>query len=147
MRGEAVYTHGQGYNLADLSATQSVVTRSTLDYILSVEFSLPGDTRLNIQGFQRTFFGGGGGDLALKSDGVGASVFISTKLTSTLEPQILWIQNFKDAGGLIRPRLNWYAAKNTSVGFGLDIFTGPADGFFGRFNNRDRLYAEVRYDF
>ena len=147
MRGEAVYAHGQGYNLADLSATQSVVTRSTLDYILSVEFSLPGDTRLNIQGFQRTFFGGGGGDLALKSDGVGASVFISTKLTSTLEPQILWIQNFKHAGGLIRPRLNWYAAKNTSVGFGLDIFTGPADGFFGRFNNRDRLYAEVRYDF
>jgi len=85
--------------------------------------------------------------MAVKSDGVGASVFISTKLTSTLEPQILWIQNFKDAGGLIRPRLNWHAAKNTNVGFGLDIFTGPANGFFGRYNDRDRLYAEVRYDF
>lgn len=147
MRGEAVYSHGQGYSVADLAATQSVVTRSTLDYILSAEFSLPGDTRLNIQGFQRTFFGGGGGDLAIKADGVGASIFISTKLTSALEPQILWIQNFKDAGGLIRPRLNWYAAKNTSVGFGLDIFTGSADGFFGRYNNRDRLYVDLRYDF
>ena len=147
MRGEAVYTHGQGYTVADISAAQSVVTRPTLDYILSVEFSLPGDTRLNIQGFQRTFFGGSGGDLAIKGDGVGASIFISTKLTSTLEPQILWIQNFKDAGGLIRPRLNWNAAKNTTVGFGLDIFTGPADGYFGRYNNRDRLYAELRYDF
>jgi hypothetical protein len=147
MRAEAVYTHGQGYSVADLSATQSVVTRPTLDYIVSIEFSLPGDTRLNIQGFQRAFFGGGGGELAIKGDGVGASVFVSTKLTSTLEPQILWIQNFKDAGGLIRPRLNWYAAKNTTVGVGLDIFTGSADGFFGRFNNRDRLYAELRYDF
>ena len=28
-----------------------------------------------------------------------------------------------------------------------DIFTGPNDGYFGRFNNRDRLYAELRYDF
>ena len=147
MRGEAVYTHGQGYTVADISAMQSVVTRPTLDYILSVEFSLPGDTRLNIQGFQRTFFGGDGGDLAIKGDGVGASVFISTKLTSTLEPQILWVQNFKSAGGLIRPRLNWNTAKNTTVGFGLDIFTGPADGYFGRYNNRDRLFAEVRYDF
>ena len=82
-----------------------------------------------------------------KGDGFGASVFVSTKLTSTLEPQLLWIQSFKNAGGLVRPRLNWLAAKNTTIGFGVDIFTGPTDGFFGRFNNRDRLYAEVRYDF
>jgi hypothetical protein len=146
LRGEAVYTHGQGYSVADLAATQSVVTRQTLDYILSVEFSLPGDTRLNVQAFQRVLFGGGGGDLAVRGDGVGASVFVSTKWR-TLEPQILWIQNFKNAGGLIRPRLNWSAAKNTTVGFGLDIFTGPSNGFFGRYHNRDRLYAELRYDF
>ena len=147
LRAETVYAHGQGYSVTDPSAPQGVVTRSTLDYILSVEFALPGDTRLNVQGFQRVFFGGGGGDIAIKSDGFGASIFVSTKLTNTLEPQLLWIQNFKNAGGLIRPRLNWLAAKNTTLGFGVDIFTGSADGFFGRFNNRDRLYAEVRYDF
>ena len=111
----------------------------TLDYILSAEWTLPGDTRVNVQGFQRVFFGGSVADFVIKSDGFGASLFVSTKLTSTLEPQILWIQNFKDAGGLVRPRLNWSAAKNTTLGFGVDIFTGPADGFFGRFNNRDRL--------
>jgi hypothetical protein len=33
------------------------------------------------------------------------------------------------------------------VGFGVDIFGGPADGYFGRYNNRDRVYAELRYDF
>ncbi|MEP6997672.1 MAG: DUF1302 family protein [Betaproteobacteria bacterium] len=147
MRGETVYARGHGYSVADLTAAESVVKRSTLDYILSVEFALPGDTRLNIQGFQRVFFGGDDRSLAIRSDGVGASIFISTKLTSTLEPQILWIQNFRDAGGLIRPRLNWSAAKNTTVGFGVDIFTGPADGYFGRYNNRDRVYAELRYDF
>ena len=114
---------------------------------LSVEFALPGDTRLNVQGFQRVFFGGGVSDFAVKTDGFGASLFISTKLTSTLEPQLLWVQNFKDGGGLIRPRLNWAAAKNTTLGFGVDVFTGPSDGFFGRYNNRDRLYAELHYDF
>jgi hypothetical protein len=147
LRAEAVYAHGQGYSVTDPSAPQGVAVRQTLDYILSAEWTLPGDTRLNVQGFQRVFFGGGGADIAIRSDGFGASLFVSTKLTSTLEPQLLWIQNFKDAGGLIRPRLNWSAAKNTTVGFGVDIFTGPADGFFGRFNKRDRLYAEVRYDF
>ena len=147
LRAEAVYTHGQGYSVTDPSAPQGVATRQTLDYIVSAEFVLPRDTRLNVQGFQRVFFGGGGGDIAIKGDGFGASIFVSTKLTSTLEPQLLWIQNFKDGGGLVRPRLNWLAAKNTTLGFGVDIFTGSTDGFFGRFNNRDRVYAEVRYDF
>lgn len=147
LRAEAVYTHGQGYSVNDPSAPQGVAVRPTLDYILSAEWTLPGDTRLNVQGFQRVYFGGGGADIAIKSDGFGASLFVSTKLTSTLEPQLLWIQNFKSAGGLVRPRLNWLAAKNTTLGFGVDVFTGPADGFFGRYNNRDRLYAEVRYDF
>jgi hypothetical protein len=124
-----------------------VVTRSTLDYILSVEFSLPNDTRLNLQGFQRVFFDGGGSDLAVRSDGFGASVFLSTKLGNAWEPQLLWIQNFDHGGGLIRPRLNWTPAKNTTVGFGVDIFTGPDDGYFGRYDNRDRIYGELRYDF
>ena len=48
---------------------------------------------------------------------------------------------------MVRPRLNWYPAKNTTVGFGVDIFTGPSDGYFGRYNNRDRVYTELRYDF
>jgi hypothetical protein len=124
-----------------------VVQRSTLDYIVSVEFPLPGDTRFNLQGFQRAYYDGGGGGIAIKSDGFGASVFLSTKLSAAFEPQILWIQNFKDAGGLIRPRLNWYAAKNATLSFGVDIFTGPNDGYFGRYNNRDRVYSELRYDF
>jgi hypothetical protein len=141
-----VYTHGQGFSVTDPGAPLGVAFRPTFDYIVSADFALPHDTRLNIQGFQRVFFGGSS-DMAVKADGFGASIFVSTKLTSTLEPQLLWIQNFKDAGGLIRPRLNWTAAKNTTVGFGLDIFTGPSDGFFGRYNNRDRAYVEVRYDF
>jgi len=147
LRAEAVYAHGQGYSVTDPGTPQGVVFRPTLDYIVSAEFALPNDTRINVQGFQRVFFGGSVSDFVVKSDGFGASILISTKLTSTVEPQLLWIQNFKDAGGLIRPRVNWTAAKNTTLGFGFDIFTGPTDGFFGRYNNRDRVYADLRYDF
>jgi hypothetical protein len=121
LRGEAVYTNGHGHAVADLTATESVVKRSTLDYIVSLDVSLPSmpaDTRLNVQGFQRVYFDGGGGDLAIRDDGFGASVLLSTKLTSAFEPQILWIQNFKDGGGLVRPRLNWYPRRTPSWGSG-----------------------------
>jgi len=147
LRSEVVYASGQGFSSTSLAAPQGVVQRSTFDYVVSVEFPLPHDTRLNLQGFQRIYSGGGSGDTAIKDDGFGASIFLSTRLTTTLEPQILWIQNFKDAGGLVRPRLNWNAAKNSMLSFGVDIFTGPKDGYIGQYNNRDRVYTELRYDF
>jgi uncharacterized protein DUF1302 len=147
VRAETVYTHGLGSSVTDLSNPQGVVFRPTLDYIVSADFTLPRETRLNVQAFQRIFFGSGGGDLVVKNDGFGASIFVSTKLTGTLEPQLLWVQSLQGGGGLVRPRLNWIAAKNTTIGLGADIFTGPSDGFFGRYNNRDRIYAELRYDF
>jgi hypothetical protein len=33
------------------------------------------------------------------------------------------------------------------VTFGVDVFTGPPTGFFGRFDRNDRVYVEVRRDF
>lgn len=146
LRAEAVYTKGQGHTLADLTSTESVVKRSTLDYIFSFEWALPHDTRLNVQAFQRVF-SGGGDDLAIRQDRPGVSLFVSSKVTNALEPQLLWIQYLGQGGGLVRPRLNWYAANNLVISFGTDIFLGPSDGFFGRFNNRDRVYTEMRYSF
>jgi hypothetical protein len=147
LRGEAVYTHGLGYRSLDPLVPEGVVRRNTIDAIASLEWPLPHDTRLNLQLFGRQITDGGEGGLALKTAGLGGSVLVSTKLTSAWEPQFLWIQGFREQGGMIRPRLNWYPVKNTTVGFGMDIFTGPEDGLFGRYDNRDRVYTELRYDF
>ena len=146
LRGEAVYTHGRSFALADVTTYPSTVERSTLDYIVSLEWALPHDTRLNIQGFQRIYDGGADG-IAFANDGVGASVFVSTKLKPTLEPQLLWIRNFHDGGQMVRPRLNWTVAPNLTLAFGVDIFSGPRDTFFGRYTDRDRVYTEARWDF
>jgi hypothetical protein len=146
LRAEAVYTNGQGFSVSDPAVSNGVAKRNTFDYIVSFDIPLPHDTRLNLQAFQNKVLGGDS-DFEIKRNDYGASVLISSKITSTLEPQLLWIQYAKEGGGLIRPRLNWYPARNTTVGFGVDIFTGPADGFFGQYNHRDRAYAELRYDF
>jgi hypothetical protein len=60
---------------------------------------------------------------------------------------VLWIRNLRDGGELVRPRLDWAAARNLTVSFGVDIFSGSTDTFFGRYGNRDRVYTEARYDF
>jgi len=147
LRGEAVYTHGHNFAVSDLETPDSTVERQTLDYIVSLEWALPHDTRVNVQGFQRYYFGAGSAGIAIPNDGVGASVLVSTKLTPTLTPQILWIRNFRDGGQMVRPRLDWSATPNLTVSFGVDIFSGSTDTFFGRYGNRDRVYTEARLAF
>ena len=51
------------------------------------------------------------------------------------------------AGSMVRPRVNFYPAKNLVIGVGVDLFSGDLTGLFGRFANRDRAYVEARFDF
>jgi hypothetical protein len=145
-RAEMVYADGRNFASTDPNAPEGVLKRNTFDWIVSADFTLPRDAKLNVQAFQR-LYSGGDSTLALQTGSFGVSAMISGKVTATIEPQLLWIQTFGGGGGLIRPRVNWTPVRNTMIGVGVDIFTGPDDGFFGRYNNRDRVYTEVRYDF
>jgi hypothetical protein len=145
-RAELVYADGRSYASTDPNAPEGVVRKDTFDWIVSADFTLPREVRLNLQAFQR-LYSGGDSTLALQTGSFGVSAQISGKVTPTLEPQLLWMQTFGGGGGLIRPRVNWTPIRNTVIGVGVDIFTGPDDGLFGRYNNRDRVYTEVRYDF
>jgi len=148
LRAETVYGNGQYFASNDPAAPRGVVQRDTLDWIVSAEMPFESiDGRLNLQVFQRQYFSGGSDAVALDTGSFGASVLISAKVTPTIEPSLQWIQGFGGAGSMVRPRVNWYAARNLVVGVGADIFSGNEYGLFGRYDNRDRGYLEMRYDF
>jgi hypothetical protein len=148
LRGEAVYSNGQGFPSFDPAAADGVVTRNILDWIVSAERPFEGiDGRVNVQLFKRHYFGGSDDEIAFNSGEFGGSVLVSAKLSPQWEPSLQWIQTAGGAGAMIRPRLTWYPAKNTSAALGADIFNGRADGLFSRFANRDRAYVEIRYAF
>ena len=146
LKAEAVYTGPRNYASTLPTAPQGVLERNTLDWIVSMDIPFQNDIRLNVQAFQRIYFGGSEDPLVIKAGDFGASVFLSGKIQK-FEPQILYIQTFGGGGGLIRPRIDWRFMPNTRLGFGVDIFTGPNDGVFGRYDNRDRVYSELRHDF
>jgi len=143
---ETVYTSGREYEVTQLTQPNGVVPQNTLEYIVSVDFTLPKDLFLNVQLFQTIFFNHNP-DLLYPAYGTGASVLLRGKLGPKLEPEILWIQGFNPSQNLIRPRLTWRPATNWRASVGVDIFNGPITTQLGRFNDRDRVYAEVRFDF
>lgn len=146
LRGEAVYARGRTFLSSDPAAPEGIVERSTVDYIVGAEAPFANDGRLNVQVFQR-IFAGGRHQLAFNPGDFGFTVLATTKLGHALEPQILWIQTVGGGGGLIRPSVSWKGITNVTLTAGLDVFTGTRESTFGRFNNRDRIYTELRYDF
>jgi hypothetical protein len=146
LKGETIYASGRKFNVTRLSEPTGVVPQDTLDYVLGLDFVLPGQTRLNLQYFERLFFHHDP-DLLQDSRESGISVLLSGKIGTNFEPQFLFIQSLNRNDSLMRPMLAWIPEKNWRVTFGVDIFTGPVTGFFGRFQDRDRAYVALRYDF
>jgi len=146
LKSEAVYTNGRGYEVTTPSSATGVVKQDTLDYLVGLDFILPKDGRLNLQAFQRIYFDHDEGILFDEFE-TGFSVLISAKVLPKVEPQLLYIQSLNSNDRMLRPRVNWYARPDLRISAGVDIFAGPDYGAFGRFDDSDRVYAEMRYTF
>ena len=146
LKSEAVYTHGRQFSVLRVSDANGVVAQNTLDWAVGLDFSLPADTRLNAQIYQRDFFSYDSDLLSDKHES-GYSLLLNHKFNSKLEAQVTWISSFNRTDWLLRPRLTWDFQRNWRLAVGADIFKGPSVGLFGRFDGRDRVYSEMRYSF
>ncbi|SCY55424.1 hypothetical protein SAMN05216420_108128 [Nitrosospira sp. Nl5] len=146
LKGELVYTDGRKFNVARPTAINGLVGQNTLDYVLGLDFSLPAETRLNVQFFQRVFFSHDPGIVPDKRES-GASILLAGKVWHNLEAQTLLIHSLNRSDWMLRPRLSWNFQRNWRWALGADVFGGEPTGLFGRFDQSDRVYTELRYSF
>jgi hypothetical protein len=146
LKGELIYTDGRKFNVTRATAMNGLVRQNTLDYVIGLDFSLPAETRLNLQFFQRVFFAHDP-DLALDKLENGASILLNGKLSPKIEAQALLIHSLNRSDWMFRPRLSWNFQPNWRWAVGADVFGGPPIGLFGRFDHADRVYTELRYSF
>lgn len=146
LKGEFVYTHGRDFYVTTPTDSDGVVAQNTVDWALGLDFSLPAETRLNLQAFQRLFLDYQPGLISDKREN-GYSVLLNHKFNSKLEAELTWIASFNRTDWLARPRLLWSFERNWRLAVGVDIFDGPPLGFFGRYADKDRVYSELRYSF
>ena len=146
LKGEAVVTDGRKFNVTRLLQTDGLVASRTLDYALGLDFTPAPDTRFNLQFFQRVLADHDRDMIEDRSES-GASVLLNGKLTPTIEGQLLLIASLNRRDYLFRPRLVWTYAQNWRLMGGADIFHGPPTGLFGRYEQQDRIWTELRYSF
>lgn len=146
LKAEAVYTRGRKFTVLRLSDADGVVSQDTLDWAAALEYTLPSDTRLNLQVFQRVYFSHDRDTIPAKYEN-GYSLYLSGKLTDKLEAQAMLISSLNRGDWLFRPKLTWNFQKNWRLLVGADIFSGGRTGLFGQYDAKDRVYSEARYSF
>jgi hypothetical protein len=145
LKAEVVYTRGREFNVIRVSDPDGLAPQNTLDWIAGPEFTF-GDSRLHVQYFERAFFDHDPDTLTKKRE-KGYTIYFTHELTNALEAQVLFVSSLERSDWMLRPKLVWRFEKNWRLVTGVDLLEGPPFGFFGRFANRDRAYAEVRYSF
>ncbi len=146
LKGEAVYTRGRKFAVLNPSMPDGLVAQHTLDWAAGLDFSLPADTRLNVQLFQRMFFDHDAAIIPDRHEN-GYSLHLNRKIGSKWEAQATIIASLNRTDWLLRPRVQWNFEKNWRLLAGIDIFKGPPLGMFGQYDSRDRVYSELRYSF
>ena len=145
-KGEVVYTHDRYFDVNQLSDVDGVVRQDTLDYILGIDYSLPQSSRLNLQFFQR-WYPNHNPNITPQRLESGASIYASTKLSDGLEANLLWMVGLNQNDWMARPKLEWTLSSRWRWVVGADFFNGASDTLFGRYNDKDRVYTEVRLIF
>lgn len=146
LKAEAIYTKDKGFSVQRLAHPDGIVKLDILDYLVGVDFSLGGDTRLYTYGFQRRFLDHDA-DIVPDRTESGATIQLTHKFSSEVEAQLLFITSLNRNDWMFRPKITWNFAKNWRLNAGIDVMHGPTLGFFGRFADKDRIYADVRYSF
>lgn len=149
LKAELVYTDGRRFNLTNVvapDASGGVVKQDTLDWAVGLDFNPSSETRLNAQLFQRHFFDHNPNIIPDQSEN-GASLLVSHSFSDRWKAEALIVRSLNRSDWMFRPKAIWSFQPNWKMTFGLDVFSGPVTGLFGQFDQRDRAYAEVRYDF
>lgn len=148
LKGELVYYHGKRFSVLDETDLDGVVEKDYMDYLLGVDYTFFDKYDFNFQFMQRVIFAFEDNIFREERVQSSASVWFKTGFfDDRLEPELMIISSIEELDMLLRAKLNYKFAESWQAKIGLDIFDGPLDGIFGQYRDRDRVYAEVKYDF
>jgi hypothetical protein len=145
LKGEAVHTDGRKFNTADPAAPYGLKASETMDYVVGVDVPL-GDWRINAQYYGRTFFGHED-EMAWDRNEQGLTLLVNHEFSERLEAEVLVVSGLNRDDYMIRPKVVWQMTPVWRGTMGLDIFGGEQVGVFGRYDDKDRAYVELRRDF
>ncbi len=143
IKGEAVYTRGRSFLTDDPAAAYGLKASPATDYAFGVDIPLEDVWRFNVQYFGRVLHDRAPGMIEERS-AQGMTFQVVRTLGNAFEFEFLAASSLNRRDYMLRPKLVWKIAPEWRAQFGADWFEGRPTGLLGRFDDRDRVYVEVR---
>ncbi len=143
LKGEAVHTRGRRFLSEDPTAPFGLKESDSLEYVVGVDVPVEDVWRINLQHYARLLHDH---DSAVVPDRYeyGLTLLVNRKFGSRFEAEVLMVSGLNRPDYMLRPKLVWHITQEWRGQFGADIFGGSERGLFGRFDDRDRVYVELR---
>jgi len=146
VKSEIIFTKDRRVNVDNLNDSDGVVKQDILDYVIGLEHTTPDNTLLNFQVYQR-WYTDHDSDIVFDEFETGVSLYTEIEVSSKIEAELTLLSQLNRTDWMARPRVNWTLGGHWLLQAGADIFGGNSTGLFGRFDNSDRVYGNVRYTF
>ena len=143
LKGEAVHTHGRDFATFDPDTGFDVAQSDTLDYVVGIDIPVRDVWRFNIQHFARVTYSHTSAIGTARNE-TGFTLLVNRKLGDDFEAEVLLVSSLEREDYMLRPKLSWSFSRDWRAQLGADIFKGAKRGLFGRFDDSDRVYMEVR---
>lgn len=140
--GEGGLSLGRFFALEDPNDADGLVRRNEIQYALGLDWTGAPDLFANLQWIQFVILDHDRSIQVDRSRSFATLLLRQELWAATLIPQLFVVYGLNEGDSMVRPSLEWRVTDRLSLTTGLDIFTGPREGFFGQFA-RERSCAPI----
>lgn len=146
-KGEFIYSDNMFYTSSDTTDADGIETSPQFEWLIGVDYTFAKKLETNFQLMQNIIIDHSN-TMNDNQFTTSASIWLKTGFfDDRLEPELFFVSRLDKADYMLRPKLSYNYNDYLKFILGADIFRGENDGDFGRFDDSDRVYLEILYDF
>jgi len=147
LKGEFIYTDKMFFQSSDNADLDGIEKSDSFDWLLGVDYTFFNSLETNFQLMQNIILDYKS-SMTQREYTTAFSIWLKTGFFENLiEPELFFVSSLNQRDYLFRPKITYNHNDRVKFRFGADIFYGEMDGTFGIFDENDRVYLEMLYNF
>ncbi|MDA3779243.1 MAG: hypothetical protein PF487_03270 [Bacteroidales bacterium] len=146
LRGEAAYYNGKYFQTEDPFATDALVQKNYLHYLVGVDFVV-GNVNLSTQFIQEAILDYDENMQNNEKENTMTFLARYDMIRETLHFELFSYIGLTSEDALIRPKITYDFDDGFSILLGSNIFTGDRNGRFGQYKDNSMAYMKFKYSF
>ena len=147
LRGEFGFSFNKYYSTTDTTDIDGVHETDEFAYVIGLDWFGFSETLLSVQFFQNILADDAAGLLRDQVENTMSFLAQRDFRNDTFTVSNIWVHNFNDDDGFVRPKLEYKLRDDLDVWVGVDFFYGTQHGLYGQFDQTDRLILGLNWGF